>query len=326
MKRVIGGRGKDTTAAVIAWLQANNPLWIKHLYLIGDADHPQAAFLTDYEAPLLWPMVGTFRPAVITRGPVKSKIGLESEPLQIDWSPKPQTAGTTIQSATPYQLAKAGFYDNWPVRVWTVYMPTPGDAMTFGCSPLFGGPIATVTVNRGKLTFKVNSFLNIVNQTVPTNVIEILNTEAAYQGATPPQGFSEVPRFVVVEGSSNNVVVGFQTSPNPGGILHTNSVRGGFLVFDTIPDDTTQNPPVIGSTLGGIWSAIQQNTNVLTGGSAGGGGQWNQFVLFSNLPFPPQSNHDSFYVSGTSPINKADSIDGTGYYGFPYIPNPEQAL
>ncbi len=315
MKRVIGGTGKDTTAQVLAWLQSAAPLPLANLYLIGEADHPQALRLTDWEAPLSWPIVGTFIPSVIRRGTVSSKIGLEVESLQIDWSAKNQDYGVTIQSASPYQLARMGYYDNWPVRVWTCYMPTPGDANTFGCSELFGGRVANITVSRGLLTFKVNSFLDIVNQKVPTNVIELLNTAAAYQGASPPKGFSQIPQFVVEEGSSNNVVVGYQVSPNPGGILDDNIARGGFLVFNTV---TTGD----GSTLGGVWSAIQQNTAVNTGGSDGGGGRYNQFILYSSLPWPPQSAQDSFYISGPSPINKADG----DYYGFPYVPAPEIAV
>jgi hypothetical protein len=200
-----------------------------------------------------------------------------------------------------------GYYDNWPVHVWSCYMPTPGDANTYGCSEAFGGRIASVTIQRGALKFKVNSFLDVINQQVPTNVIEVLNTAAAYTGATPPKGFVNGPQFAVVVGSSTNVVVGFQTFPNPGSILDTNNVQGGYLVFNGGPD----------STVSGIWSAIQQNTGVTTGGS-GGGGTFNQFILYSPLPFPP-SVLDTFYVSAAAPINRGDG----DYAGFGSVPSPE---
>jgi Uncharacterized conserved protein (DUF2163) len=305
MKTVIAGNGSNSTAAVLAWLAAGNQFHLANLYLIGEPDQPRAIWLTDWETPLSWPVAGTFLPAVISRGTISSKIGLEVQSLDVSWTPRAQPATQSIATASPYQLARMGYYDNWPVRVWSVYMPTPGDANTYGCSEAFGGRVASVTIQRGALKFKVNSFLDCINQQVPTNVIEVLNTAAAYTGASPPKGFVNIPQFIVQLGSSTNVVVGFQTFPDPGSILDTNNVQGGYLVFNGGPD----------STLAGVWSAIQQNTSV-----AVGGGTYNQFVLYAPLPFPP-SLTDTFYVSGPAPINRADGDLFGG--SFPFVPNPE---
>lgn len=321
MRKVIAGDGTDSTSAVLSWLAANNNLRLANVYLIGKPEDPLALWLTDYESPLCWPCwtsekknpngtANAFDPAVITRGTVTSKIGLEVESLDLTWSPVNKTYTTSIATASPYQLASPGYYDNWEVRVWTVYMPTPGDANTLGCSELFGGRIGDTTVIRGQIKWKVNSFLDVVNQNVPTNVIELLNTGAAYTGATPPAGYSHIPQFTAKVGSSTNVIVGAQTYPNPGSTLSANSVRGGFLVFNGGP----------GATLTGIWSAILQNATVTTGG--GGGTHEDQFILASPLPWPPTADVDTFYVSAAAPINQSDGE----YIGFPYVPAPQASF
>ena len=74
MKLILGGNGQDTTATVTAWLKANKTIRLANLYLIGEVDDPAAYWLTDYEAPLVWSLWGTFKSTVITRGSVSSKI------------------------------------------------------------------------------------------------------------------------------------------------------------------------------------------------------------------------------------------------------------
>lgn len=322
MRKVTAGNGTDSTASVLAWLAANRELFLANVYLIGRPEDPLALWLTDWEAPLCWPcwtnekknpngVSNAFDPAVITRKQVTSKIGLDVQSLDVAWSPANKTYTTSIATASPYQLAALGYYDNWEVRVWTVFMPSRGDANTFGCAELFGGRIASSTVQRGQIAWTVNSFLDVVNQQVPTNVIELLNTGAAYAGATKPTGYSHIPQFNAGVGSSTNVIIGEQTYPDPGSTLGTNSVRGGFLVFNNGP----------GATLGGVWSAILQNATTQTGGS-GGGHHVDQFILATPLPWPPTAGVDTFYVSAAAPINQADG----DYLGFPYVPNPASAF
>ena len=307
MRTSIGGQGQNTTAALAQYLLQNNELRLANLILIGRPEDPESIWLTDYESPLVWSCMGTFQSAVIKRGTVTTSIGFDVAALTLTWTPPTKPYSAQTQNANAYQLAQIGYYDNWPVRVWTVYMPTPGDANTFGATALFGGTIGNSTTKRGEISFIVNSFLAVTGQQVPTNVIELLNTAAAYKGATPPSGFSVIPQFNAIAPSSINVVVGDQTSPVPHSILNPNVAQHGFLVFNAGPN----------ATLGGVWSAIQQNVSVTIAGTP-----YNQFVLYAPLPWPPTQGADTFYVSGASPINKSDG----SYYGFAFVPNPTAAV
>lgn len=307
MRTSINGAGLDSTAALVQYLAGHNELFLANLILIGRPEDPESIWLTDWESPLLWPCMGTFQPAIIKRGTVTTKISLTVDPLTVAWTPRTVPWAAQTQNANPYQLAQLGYYDNWPVRVWTAYMPTPGDCNTFGAAALYGGYIGNSTTQRGAIDFQVNSFLAVTGQQVPTNVIELLNTAAAYAGATPPKGFSVIPQFNAVQESNETVVNGDQTYPDAHSILDTNVAQGGFLVFNSGPN----------ATLGGVWSAIQQNIQVIVGGTP-----YNQFVLYAPLPWPPTQGLDTFYVSGASPINQADG----DYVGFPYVPNPLAAV
>ena len=272
-----------------------------------------AVWLTDYEAPLAWPAWGTFKPAVIKRGSVTAKIGLEVASLEVTWSPPAVAFQQNVSVASPYQLAQLGYYDNWRVRIWTVYMPVPGDANTFGCSELFGGRVADSTIERGAIKFTVNSYLDVVNQYVPTNVIELTNTLAAYTAATPPKGFSQIPQFNVLQGDSPTEVIGDMTYPDVHSILNANVCQHGYLVFNSGPN----------ATLGGVWASIQQNVKItLPGGYNSPNSDYNQFILYTPLPWTPTPGLDTFYVSGQAPIDQSDG----DYYGFPYVPNPQLAV
>lgn len=319
MRQAFDGNGDESTSAVRAYLRAGKQLQLANLYLIGEWEDPNAKFLTDYEAPLAWPIWGTFLPSTIKRGSVTSQIGLDSQTLEITWSP-PVTApvaNPTIATASPYQLAQIGYYDNMRVRIWTCYMPSPGDANTLGASELWGGRIGKTTVQQGAIIFEADNWLKILDQQVPNNVIEVSNTMASYTGATPPKGYSQIPQFNVASGNSTTQVIGVQTSPNANGILDTNSVKDGFLAFNYIAPNPLATPPVLGSTLGGIWRAIQQNTKVTVAGI-----DYNQFVLYDPLPFTPTPGQDTFYVSRSAPIDRTDG----DYSGFPFVPSPELAV
>jgi len=307
VKKVISGSGVDTTPTVIAALAAKTYFSLATLYLLGEPEDPAAFYLTDYETPLVYNLYGTFKRASISRGSIKSKIGLSVSNTTLRWSPPYTSPTSNVNTTSPYHLASLGFYDNWPVRMWTVYMPTPGDANTYGCSELFGGRIASTKVSRGSITFTVNSFLDVVNQMVPTNTIELLNTLAGFRGAVPPPGLSVCPQFNVHAGSSAIQIYGDCTSPTPGQIFSDNTFRNGFLVF---------NSPG-GNTLGRVWASI-----ISSQGPTVGGVQVNDFVLYQPLPWPPTAGVDTFFVSATSPINKDDGQ----YFGFPYVPNPETGV
>lgn len=307
MKQVIGGDGSDTTAAVKAWLAANRSLALANLYLIGELEDPAALWLTDYESPLTWSPWGTFNPSVIKRGTVSSKVGLEVSALGLTWSPKPGSFTSTIGSASPYQLAPLGFYDNQKVRIWRCFLPSRGDANTFGACELFGGRIADTELSRGKIKWTVNSFLDVVNQKVPPNVIEITNTLAGYKGATPPPGLSRIPQFNVIAGSTPTNLILDCTFPTAHQIFAQNILSRGYLVFNG----------GAGATLPGVFSAIGTNQDILVSGI-----HYNQVILYTPLPWPPTPGVDTCFIAAPFPLNQADG----SYFGFPYVPAPEQAV
>ena len=226
--------------------------------------------------------------------------------MQLTYSPGPNIYSNSVDSANPRILAQQGFYDNWPVLNLWAFMPTPGDVNTLGCCVGWGGIIADTTVDKSKIQWNVNSLMAILDQQVPTNVIEATNSLANYTAATPPTGFSTIPYFTTHTGSTDTVVLGDVLPPYSSGHLFSDNVfRGGYLIFIPGP----------GSTLSGIWSAIAGNTN---SGPSG----WNIFQLYSPLPWPPTpwtgSSGDQFIVSAPVPT--------TGGYGFQYVPAPESAV
>jgi len=304
---MIGGDGLDTTAATKAYLLSHNQLFLANLFMIGDLEDPAAQLICDWEAPLSWPVYGTFKPGVTKRGQITSEIGLKVAALDLEWSP-PVTAFTTdVASANPYQLAQLGFYDNKIVRMWRTIMPTPGDANTYGACILFGGRVADCTVERGKIKFTVDSFLDVVNQLVPPNVIEVTNTLANYKGATPvlADGETVVPTFTIAAGSNATNLLGICTAPTANKIYGDNKLQFGYVVFTS-------------GALAGFWSAIATSNNFQP---IPGGPHYNQIIVYSPFPWDPTPG-DTFYVSTHFPIEQADG----SYVGFPFVPAPETAL
>jgi hypothetical protein len=170
---------------------------------------------------------------------------------------------------------------------------------------LFGGRISNTTIERGKVKWTVTSFLDVINQLVPTNVIELTSTLAGYKGATPPSGLSQIPQFNVIVGSTPSSLIADCTSPSAHQIFTDNLLRLGFIVFNS------------GGTLDRRWSAILSNQLITIAAV-----NYNQIVLVTPLPWAPTPGTDTFYVSGALPIDPAEgSTDG-----FPYVPNPEGAL
>lgn len=304
MKRVTGGNGQDTTAAVVAHLKAHKHLWLANLYLIGEADDPAALWLTDYESPLLWSAWGTFLTTVITRGSVSSKIGLEAESLDLSWSPKNEVLTTSIATASPYQLARMGYFDNKRVRVWRCVMPTPGDANTFGAYELFGGFIGQVEPTRGSIKFSVNSYMYVLNQKVPSGVIEVTDTLASYTGFTKPNSFSEIPQFAIFAGSTANVLVCDQVTPTALAIPANDVLNDAFVVFNG----------GAGATLQGQYGIIGRNTEFIDGH----GNHHTQLQLFAPLPWAPTPGVDTFFIAAAPNMQ--------GEKGFPFVPSAETAL
>jgi hypothetical protein len=304
MKSVTGGNGQDTTAAVVAHLAAHKDLTLANLYLIGEIEDPAAILLTDWESPLLWSAWGTFQTTVITRGNVKSAIGLEVESLDLTWSPKNDVLTTSIATASPYQLARLGYFDNKRVRVWRCVMPTPGDANTFGAYELFGGFIGEVEPTLGSIKFSINSYLYVLNQKVPTGVIEVTDTLASYTGFTPPHGFSVIPQFGIFAGTTANVLVCDQITPTLDGIPADDDLNDAVVVFNG----------GAGATLQGAYSIIGRNTEYIDGHD----NHHTQLQLFSPLPWAPTPGVDTFFI--------ASKPNMEGETGFPFVPSAETAI
>jgi hypothetical protein len=308
MRKVINGAGADNTVAAQAYLLANNDYLIKDLILIGEADDPRALWLTDYEAPVLYQPWGTFLPAVITRGQVTAKIGLDSQTLQLTWSPGNQASTQNTSTASPYQLAQLHFYDNWAFRLWRAIMPTPGDANSIGCIEWFAGRVSTAAPSRNKIVFNVPDYMNALKQKVPSTVIELTNVMAATAASTKPPGDPTIPIFQCVAGSSETGIYADCLSPTANKIYSGNMFAGGYMVFLA----------GTGATLAGCWSAIGQNGEFTDALHV----HHSAFTVYASLPWPPTPAVDKFYVSKTAPIDSADPAS----YGFPYVPAAQTAI
>lgn len=307
MKRSMAGNGSDSTAAVVAWLLAGHQLFLANLILIGEPEDPQALWLTDWESPLAWPVWGTFQPAVVGRSSVTQQIGFAVDHLQLTYSPPRASYVNNTQTTSPYQLAQLGFYDNWNVKIWTALMPTKGDANTYGACELFGGRIASSIVQRGQIEFTVNSFLDVVNQEVPNNLISLTSTGAAYSGAIPPAGAASIPHFDTIAGSTTTAVIVQESAPVFDNIYTPGSLVGNFLAFDKGGSQT----------LGGIWASIINNETVVVGGH-----NYNKLILYTPIPWVPTPGTDTLYISGKPPLDSSQ----TGYQGFPRVPSPQAAI
>lgn len=318
MRAFTDGNGNDSTAAVQAFLAANQQLRFADLYLIGELEDPLAAWLTNWEGDLVWSVWGKFLHSAIARSRVTSKIGLEVAALTATWSPQLAAFGTTTATANPYQRAQSGFYDNMKFRLWRCAMPTPGDANTYGATPWFGGRIAATELSRGKIKFTVNSFLDVLNQKIPPNVIEPSNALSGFSGAVPvlADGETQNPVFEVVVPSSSapplspTVFLGQCLSPTAGKVYNNNRFALGYVQF------------MPGSSLAGYWSPVATNFFY----DAGGGLHYNEFQVFGAFPWAP-SPGDQFYASIQMPLDYATAIAvGGGFKGFPFVPQPQTAV
>lgn len=230
--------------------------------------------------------------------------------MEFQWAPKITAFGTSILTANPYQKVQNGFYDNMKFRLWRCVMPTPGDAMTLGACEYFGGRVSKSEVGRAQINFSINSFLEVANQKVPPNVIELGNTLSNYSGHVPviSDGETQLPQFVVVAPTTNNLVTATCLSPSAGKIYGNNKFQFGFIRF---------NP---GSSLAGFYSIVASNQNFKSGTV-----HYNQFTLYAPFPWSP-SPGDTFYASIKPPQTLADASAAFEYYGFPSVPQPEGAV
>ena len=310
MRRTYGGNGSDTTTATQVYLNSTVEPILRDLILIGRPENPQAIWLTNHEAPVLYRPYGTFNPAVVSRDGVKAEIGTSAQALSVSWTPGASAqASQTVNTGTasPYQLAAQHFYDNWPVLILRCFMPTPGDAETLGCAAWFGGRIQNCKVERNKITFNTKSYMDVLTQQVPSTVVEVTNTLASTAAITLPAGDASIPVFSSIAPSTATYIVADCASPTLNKIYSGDLFAGGYMVFLSGP----------GATLAGAWSPIYQNGRF----TDGNGNHHSEFVI-GGLPWPPTPSVDQFYVSKAPPVNIGDE----GYRGFPFVPQPTQAV
>lgn len=317
MRKVWGTNGEDNTAAAFAWLKVNRVIeGLPHLYLIGEIGDPNAIWATDYSRALTWGP-GTFPPAVISRGSITTKIGLDVATLDLTYSPANRIITQDTRTTSPLHLAQHGFYDSppWRVRIWRVIMSTPGDCNTFGAYELFGGRIANSAVDRLKVVWKVNSWLDVLNQKVPSNVIENTNVLASYAGAHPPSGFSTIPRFSVAADSDETVLI-LDCTSSAGHIFDENVFAGGWMMFDFASAGSPNE------TLGGFWSIVGGNKDFIDGL----GYHHNRVQLYTPLIFPPTPGADTCFVSAPFPVDASDPGASADDPIFRNVPAPESAF
>jgi len=309
MRTFINGNGDDVTTATVAFLKANNQFRFANLVQIGPLEDPASDFITDYDGGgLVWSPIGTFLKSTFTRGKIESKVGLEVMSMDFEWSPIVQPLGITIDTANFYQKAQSGFYDNRLFKMWRSVVAPGGDANTYGACELFGGRIGKSTVERGKITFNVASFLDVINQKWPLNVIESQNTLANYSGAVPviSDGETQVPVFSVVAPSSQNNINAQCLSPTLNKIYGTNKFQFGYIQFVT-------------GALRGYYSQIAASGKLKISGT-----NYNNFFLYEEFPWSPQIG-DHFIASIKPPTEKSGTTTLFPFRGFIYVPQPESA-
>lgn len=314
MRKVIGGNGLDNTVAAQAWLAATHDPMLRDLILIGDIEDPKSIWITNHEAPVYYSPLSAdigrvFETAVVTRGQVTAKIGLEVQSMAITLSEYQPVVTLDTSTANIAQLASQHFYDNATVKILRALMPTPGDADTIGCADWFGGRVSTVKIERNKITFNCKSFLDVVNQKVPSTVIEVTNTLASTAAVTIPEGDASVPVFQCFTGSSQTQILADCLSPTANKIYSGNKFAGGYMVFLSGP----------GATLAGAWTGIGANGSY----TDGDGNKHSNFLVYNPLPWPPNPATDTFYVSMQAPV---DLTDAGASSPFPYVPGPQAGV
>ncbi len=312
MRKFIAGDGSDSTAAVRAHLAAHRQLHVADLFVITTAPNYRSFYLdrtfllTDRGEPLQWNYRGLFKPAVIERTEVESKIGLAADKLEVTWSPQDAdvlaTDGSGNTLLTVLQGFGSGVFDNGAVEVWRCVMPAIGDAQTLGACLLFSGRIGDISPDRLKAAMTIMSRLEVLNEMVPTNQIEPTNIIAQYTTGQVLNGGP--PSFTLVAGSTAQILFADPSTP-PGIGYHpsNDSWTDGYVVMSS--------PGKLAGAYRGV--RAQTYTGVLG---------HHVFYLSEPLPFAPQVG-DTFQAFIFVPPDRAGAVtQASDYAGFPYVPSP----
>jgi hypothetical protein len=309
MRSFTAGNGSDSTAAVKTYLSSHRQLHLTDLYVISTAPNYQSFYLgqtfylTNYPSSLVWTFRGTFKTAVIDRGEVESKIGLEADQLEVTWAPRDTDILATDGIGNTLLTALGGFgsgvFDNGTLEVWRCVMPTIGDCNTLGACLMFSGRIGNIEPDRLKVKITVVSRLEVLNQMVPTNLIEPTNIIAQY---TTGQVLKNGPStFTLVSGTTSSVLVADPVAP-PGGYSPQNDTWDSGYVSMLAPGKT-----------GGSFRGIQQQLY---------NGTHHVFYLYDPLPFAPLAG-DTFSAFIPVPRDlQGATTQSSDYAGFPYVPQP----
>jgi hypothetical protein len=303
MRAFTAGDGSNSTAAVLTYLAAHRQLHITDLFVISTAPNyasfylGQTFYVTSYPSSLTWNFRGTFKTGVIERNEVESKIGLEADKLEVTWAPQ----NTDILDASLTVLAgfHSGVFDNGTLELWRCVMPTIGDCNTLGACLLFSGRIGNIEPDRLKVKMTVMSRLEVLNQMVPTNLIEPTNIIAQY---TTGQVLKNGPSaFSLVAGTTAQVLVADPVAA-PGGYTPQNDTWDFGYVMMTGAGKT-----------GGSFRGIQQQTY---------NGTHHLFYLYEALPITPLVG-DTFNAFILVPRDQGGAVtQGSIYQGFPFVPQP----
>jgi hypothetical protein len=307
MSRIcINGIGDDNTASWKSFLSTTiNPV-VRYLYLIGYPDDPKALWLTNHEAPVTYNPIGTFYPAVVKRDKLKFAVGLDVQSCNVTFTPSNRNFTSSLATASPLQIAANHGYDMWPVRIWKAYMPTPGDCNTIGAVEWYAGLNVSCKVGRSGIIFNTKNLMYLLNQKLPGGAVEVTNSLAGNTAVQAPPA-SSVPVFMTFQGSTEATIYGDALTPNAGHIYGTGDFDAGYMVFLDGP----------GATLAGAWVGVGSSLEYTDGHS----NNHNQFNVYNGLPWPPTPGVDKFYVSTKIPIDPDDE----GSFGFPWVPDPENA-
>jgi hypothetical protein len=233
MRTFLDGNGNDSTTAVKAYLAQHRQLLVADLIeiktLVEGAPWSKDLLLTPAAEPLTWSRKGTFVPARIKRGEIESKIGLEATSLDLEWYLR--ESEIFAGSLTMLQSFERGLWDGGTVRLYRSIMPTPGDCNTLGACELFAGRIANVSMTRMGVSLTINSPLELLDQQIPSNLIQPGNPTAEYGQGEPPAGMPSVPTFTVEAGSTAAVIIAGCTGPTAGQLFAADAFDFGYLNF-----------------------------------------------------------------------------------------------
>ena len=371
MRSFINGSGTDVTSAVISYLAAHRQLLCADLIQLQTAVQGEAwsqnILMTLFDRPLTWSHVGTFVPGRFSRGEIESSVGLDTESMDLDWHLRDSDVfynPPADVAITQLQAFERGLWDNGLVNVFRTVMPTVGDANTYGAMQVFGGRIGEVSkLTRTGVTLKVNSLLELLDQYIPTNLIEATNIQCQYGIGQPPAGLSVLPVFTVAAGSTPGLLLGNCVSPNSGQLFAADTFDFGYIQFNSGTS--------LGKIFRSVWFSEPQSG-------------LNAFYFYDPLPWlPAVGEHFTAYVPAarasttliseqhtipnaspyTVPVNQAGlwvsdagvtgnsqsytavagvytfqsadegktvtisyNVNAAGYQGFPYVPVPETAM